>query len=74
METVQIVFENSGTSMQHIFSCSIRFRHLPRRGEEVTIYDDDGGGLLDGIVEGVRWSITSSSYSVFICVRPHQIK
>ena len=72
----QVIFQNNETLMQHLYRPGFMFQHLPRIGEEISLYgDDDDEIILDGIVQNVRWGIdrameTANDYSVFICVDP----
>jgi hypothetical protein len=71
----QVIFQNNETLMQHLYRPGFMFQHLPRIGEEVSIYGDDDETVLEGIVQNVSWGIgrameNENDYSVFICVDP----
>lgn len=66
MET-QVIFENLDTKTEYVYPSGLP--HLPRTGETITIWDDDGEPILDGTVESVNWSMTDDGYTVIIQVK-----
>ena len=70
----QVIFQNNETLTQHLYRPGFMFQHLPRIGEEISLYgDDDDEPILDGIVQSVSWVFgpameSENDYSVFICV------
>ena len=56
------------TQTSHLFDDIV---HIPSKGDEFTLYDDEtGDAILDGIVEGVRWSVADSGYTVSVTIDP----
>ena len=74
----QVIFWNTETDVQHLYKPGFMFRHLPRVGEEVALYNNaNDEAILDGIVESVRWSVgdmqSEDDYSIFISVKPFRL-
>jgi len=71
----QIIFVDTKTHIQHLYPPDFVFSHLPRIGEHVCIFDDNGQGdddiVLEGKVGSIGWSFGNTAedendYSVFI--------
>lgn len=62
-----VIFEDLNTATEYEYPDGLP--HLPRTGETLTIWDDDGEPILDGTVASVRWSMIDDGFTVIIQVK-----